>query len=1022
MRLEGPSTAGAQWTQALDTSLDSIRAARAQALRLRGIYGAAAPPKDSLPTERSLLGVSRNAVDLTIDGQARTELRTERLKNLRCTSAQFLDLNSGCRGGFKAPRLDTYLSVRAGGLIGRRFHVDVDYDTERDFTARNNLQVYYQGVEDEIVRRVEVGTVTFRPPPSRFIAANIPANNFGINATFEVGALQIQSIAASQKGSVIAERNYAVGTTTVQPQDREARDLDFESNRFFWTIDPLLLPGYPAVDILNLNLTGLPAAAQVQADVRLYRYRPPSRTGVNPNLGGIGAIAIGTDTSQKVTALWELLRRDVDYYVDPSGLWVALAGRLDQNDYLAVSYQTAAGPVGTFPSVDNPPPAGSPPRDTLRLLVQPRVDATKGTFRQEMRQVYRVAGADLDLNSLVVGLTLNRSERPLRPGAQGTYLAELGLATSEDPTVFNLRDRLFPRTRDPNASLTLRESFIVFPNAQPFADPARLTPAERTDSLYRTPLYLLYSEGPAARFVFRLRYNASSTSDRSTLDLGALQIRDGSEVLYYNGRKLDRGLDYEINYDLGQVRFLSPQTLFGNSSGTIQARFEERGVFAVAPTQIFGVATRYSLGETGGVNLMGLYQVEQSAFNRPQLGFEASAQVVGGISTDLHFRPSAVTRLVNSLTSTPATAPSRLDLNGELALTRPDPNRSGQAYLEEFEGDPGIELSLREAVWSFGSRPQSTLGIDQVVGQSFDLDDAVQLTWQNLIPSANGNALELRARDIDDRIRVAGQQDQLETVLYMALHPDTAGGLVRRNNTLAWTLPTRPNAPRWRTMVTPLSATGVDLSKNEFLEIWVYNDARKSIDTAGVQLVIDLGSVSEDAVALAPESLTVSATDSTYRGRQLVGTGRLDTERQPTGIFNAATDDNGLLSDRPDQIAFQGGFLERPQLCTQQLSTVVQVYPWGDLSSRCSNGNGLLDTEDLDNDNALDANGVADNVLRWVIDFRGSPYFIRTGVTAADGSGWRLYRLPLRAAPDTVGCPQYPVDQASPAGRRRQPG
>jgi hypothetical protein len=1003
-----PATrAGDAWAESVTARLDSLRTERAVAWRLRRIYGRKVPGvEDSLAHQRGVLGLSRKYADLNIDGQARTELRTERLKNLRCTPAQLLDLNSGCRGGFKAPRFDTYLSVRAGGLIGRRLHVDVDYDTERDFTARNNVQVYYEGLEDEIVRRVEVGTVTFRPPPSRFIAANIPANNFGVNATFEVGPLEIQSIAATQKGSVVAERSYTIGNTTVQPQDREARDLDYESGRFFWVVDPAVLPGYPAVDLLQLPTRGtLPPTAQInQGDVRVYRYRPPARSGINPNLGGINAVAVGTDAVQQVTAQWELLDRDVDFYVDPSGLWIALAARLDVNDYLAVSYRNAAGQVGTFPSQDTPVPTGSPPRDTLQLIVQPRVDASRATFRHEIRNAYRVAGADLDLASLVVNLTLGRSERPLRSGAAATYLAELGLATADDPAVFNRQDRLFPRSREPNAQLTIKESYIIFPSLAPFADQARLLPTERNDSLYRTPDYLLFSEGPSAKFVFRLRYNASSTGDRSSLDLGALQIRDGSEALFLNGRRLERGIDYNINYDLGQVTFLNPQGLFGNSSGNIQARFEERGVFAVAPTQIYGLATRYSLGETGGVNLMGIYQVEQSAFNRPQLGFEAAAHMVGGISTDLRFKPAAVTRFMNRLTSTPATAPSRLDLNAEVALTKPDPNRSGQAYLEEFEGDRGISLSLRESIWEFGSRPQYADGVETVVGAAFDTADAVQLSWQNLIPASGGGAVQLRARDIDNSIQVAGQQDQLETVLYLTLHPDTAGGQVRDDG-MHWRMPRRLNAPRWRAVVTPLSATGLDLSKNEFLEFWVFNDKIRTADSAGVQLVFDLGTVSEDALAIAPESLTVTGSDSVYTGRQFVGLGRLDTEREATGVFNAESDDIGILGDRPDTLWANDEPRQRLALCRRQLSNNVDLFGWGDLNARCGNGNGLLDTEDLDNDNALDASGSAENVFRWVVDLRSPKYFIRNGVQASDGSGWKLYRIPLRSPDFPLGSP-----------------
>jgi hypothetical protein len=271
--------------------------------------------------------------------------------------------------------------------------------------------------------------------------------------------------------------------------------------------------------------------------------------------------------------------------------------------------------------------------------------------------------------------------------------------------------------------------------------------------------------------------------------------------------------------------------------------------------------------------------------------------------------------------------------------------------------------------------------------------------------------VQVRAKDIDNRIQVAGQQDQLETVLYMALHPDTAGGQVTDHGNPAnprlfqWKLPTKLNRPRWRSMVTSLSSTGTDLSKNEFLEFWVFHgDA--SVDTAGVELVLDLGTVSEDAVAAAPESLTVAGTDSVFTGRQFIGLGRLDTEREPTGIYNAAEDDNGILGDRPDQLIVNGAPLLQPALCKQQLSSTVNLLPWGDLGERCGNGNGVLDAEDLDGDNQLDATGSAENTFRWVVDLRGttSPYFVRDGVQSSQ-TGWRLYRIPLRSPEFQLGAP-----------------
>ena len=1014
-----PAVRAMAWDSTIAAVIDSARTQQATALRYLTLYGQGVRREqpDSAPgRRRGVLGLSPKYADLALDGQVRLELRTDRLRNERCSPALLLDPNSGCRGGFKPPRLDNQVNLRSGGTIGRRVHVNVDYDTERDFTANNNVQVYYQGLEDEIIRRIEVGTVTFQPPQSRFITAAIPANNFGVNARFEVGSFQFQALAATQKGSQVAERAYTVGQTTSQPQDRQLRDLDFETGRFFWVIDPTTaLPGYPNVDILNL--AGVPLAPTDRpAQVRVYRYRPPqNQAGADPNLGGITALARTIDPNQRFGPVrWQLLIQGADYYLDPSGLWFALATKLDQNDYLAVSYTTEGGTtVGSFPSQDQ----GQGSTDSLRLIVEPQRGAEAVTFRHEMRQIYRAAGSDLEPTSLQVNLSVNRSERPQSGGT--TYLALLGLAVATDQNVFDRDNRLFPRSRDPDAAQVLRESYIVFPTLTPFADP-RLSQAERSDSLYRTPLYLLLAQGPPAKFQVRLRYNSTGAGDRSTLSLGALQIREGSEQLLLGGRRLERGVDYTISYDLGQVTFLNPDALFGSGAGQVTVRFEEQGIFAVAPTTILGLSTQYRVGDVGAINLIGMYQREQSAFNRPPLGFEASANLVGGINTELSFRPSGITRLLNKLTSAPATAPSRLDLNAEFAFTKPDPNRSGQAYLEEFEAEAGIPISLRETTWEFGSRPLQADGISELVGGVFDPADAVALTWQNLVPTATGSnqPVELRPEDIDTLIRLSGRGERLETPMYLTLHADTAGGIVQRNNASRWSLPARPGRPRWRSMVTSLSPTGVDLTQDEYLEFWLFQPGTRTTDSAGVQLVFDLGTVNEDALAVAPQAMTVTGSDTVFTGRQYVGEGRLDTERSTFDIFDAQVDDVGILGDRPDVLedGVTGEPIEALPLCERLLTTSVPVFPWGDLSARCSRGNGTLDSEDLNSDNVLNAAGGNESVFRYVVNLApGSKYFVRNGVQRQESngtvSGWELYRIPIRTPDATIGTPSLRLVQ-----------
>jgi len=1017
-----PGATASAWQAGLNTAIDSSQVARTNTQVMVNLYGATQLEADSAEAalqRKGLFGINRNLVDLTLDGNIRLELRADRLKNLRCTPASLSDPSSGCRGEINGPRLDNQMSIRSGGVIGRRLRVNVDWDTQRDYTNSNIIQVYYEGLEDEIVQRVEVGSVAFRPPPSRYLTASIPTNNFGVNALFEFGQLGVQVLAATQKGSAIGERIFTIGQATATPQDRNQRDLDFEYGRFYWVVDPRALPRYPAIDVLSLDtLTVSPTVRPAQ--IRVYRYRVPQLTGgVDPNLGGIPACGFQGPAGKTFGPVpWQLLVLGADYYADPSGLWIALAQKVDlRSDYIAVSYVTeAGGTVGSFPGAAKPG-AGTTCAsvDSLRMIVEPLVGNDQPSFWHEMRQFYRVAGQDLDPASLKVDIALNRSERPLPPSSFSTYLGALGLSIPTDQNTFDRENRLFPRSRDPGADQVIRESYLAFPNIKPFANPAALGPTELADSLYQTPVYLLFTQGPPTKYQFRMRYNSTGAGDRSTLNLNALQILEGSEKLYLSGRLLERGTDYTIAYETGLITFLNPDALFGSGVAQITARFEERGIFAVAPTSIFGITTHYDLGRTGGINFIGIYQRESSAFARPALGFEASANLVAGVNTSLHFRPTALSRLVSSITNRNGSSEAFLDINGEFAFTQPDPNRTGQAYLEEFEGVSGTTLSLGAAVWQFGSVPQSTVGLDPSLGfgATFDTADAVQMIWQNLIPGPDGGVVQFFPRDIDTLFITNGNSRIPETVMYLTLHADTAGGVVQQNNSSQWTQPPRPGTPRWRSMQSAISTVGVDFTSVSYIEFWLYNDAAKSAENAGVNLVFDLGQVNEDAVGVAPDSMFVGASnDTTYRGRQYVGVGVLNTERQSSGVFNAQTDDIGILGDIPPIVLPDLTTDPAFPLCQTILGTSVQIFPWGDLSARCTRGNGFLDTEDLNGDNILNAQGPNDNVNRYVVSLTDTQFVVRKGVQDPSGAGWTLYRVPLRTPTAVIGTPNIRLVQA----------
>jgi len=984
--------------------------------------------------------------DIGMQLNLRFELKADQFRNLSCTSQERLLALSGCSGGFPTITPNPQYAIRTAGVVGQRLHLDVDFDSEREFDANNNLHVWYEGLEDEILRRVEAGNVTFQAPPSRFITAAVPANNFGVQAIAQVGPMEFRGILAQQKGNMVKDRFYTVGDVTRQPIDREARDLDFEPGRFFFVVDPAALPGYPAIDILQLDQTARPDSLTVGA-LRVFRRRAfaPGAQG-NQNVGGVRAVACGPGASAVDCAAqregpfeWEMLQEGKDYYVDPSGTWFALANRLDQADYLAVSYITAsqADTIGTFP-VDAS--ADTTVMDTLRLVYDPKpaVNVTSPTFRFEIRSAYRVGGREIERASVQLAITVNQREQS---AAGDTYLERLGVALDNDPTRFDQYNRLFPRTRDPNGGDPVRDLFVVFPHLAPFGDSTKLVAVERNDSLYRTPRAYLSSQGPPSVFALLMHVEATASADRSLLSLNSFQIREGSEHIYVRNTLLQREIDYTIDYTTGQVQFKNPDALF-QGSAQVRAQFEERAAFSLAPTTTYGLSARYDLGAKGQVNLMGIFQNEQSSFTRPPLGFEPSSGFVGGISTQLRFQPDWITRVMNWLPGVRTTAPSALSVNAELAISKPSPNKFGQAYLEEFEGGVARSIPLADNTWHWGSIPTSARGVEGLgFTGGFDTTQAAFLTWQSLpynVRDGQYVPIQFLPTEIDPTLRVVGQAQAAEPVLWLMLKPDTVLGLA--NNTPGspsvglpnWVRP-HQDGPRWRSITQTVSATGVDLSRVEFLEFWVWEDPARVARANGTTLLFDFGGVFEDAFALVPTSFTVSAEgDTTYSGSERAGLGRLDTERDPvTQTWSASLDDQGILSDRVDSILNSGTDTVIPTLplCSATENGQLVPYAFGDIRSRCGRHNNAIDTEDQDGDFALDSvSGVrtAENVVRYVFPIGDERYFVREGGGFA-GAKWRLYRIPFRTDTLQIGTPQMRQVQSlrmtvvAPSGGTGQP-
>src|SRR5690606_30856467 len=123
----------------------------------------------------------------------------------------------------------------------------------REFDAANNINLYYQGLADEVLQRVEVGDVSIRLPVSRFVTRGVPAGNFGFMATGQLGPMDFQTVFAQQKGDV-TNKEFTLGGGNRQGLEQDAElvldDAEYAKGQFFFLVPPDRLPGAPHVDVL----------------------------------------------------------------------------------------------------------------------------------------------------------------------------------------------------------------------------------------------------------------------------------------------------------------------------------------------------------------------------------------------------------------------------------------------------------------------------------------------------------------------------------------------------------------------------------------------------------------------------------------------------------------------------------------------------------------------------------------------------------------------------------------------------
>jgi len=866
-------------------------------------------------------------------------------------------------------------SFKINGNIGSKISVDVDQNSESKTDLENRIHLKYVGEEDEILQSIEAGNTSLGVGSSLVGYSQTVRGLFGFKATARVGKLGLTMITSQEKAST-EKTEFKAGAESAKIT---IRDYNYEERRFYYLGRSRYL-GYDTDDF--------------QAGDSLIVFRLFKNTDTTTIVHGLACVDPTcnnnnpTDTIQCPGEMeWQRLielENEKDYILYP----LMTEEIIDSVKYATLPYVELPYSLGeyevlayygelrrkkddgndTIIYIGNLQwkPDTTVTNDTtylLKLLKPKESRPDQVTWEYEWRNVYYLGSKNIGEDGLKIDI----------------YNGIGGENPATDPNNYNgvryLRifglDR-YDKSGLPNPDgvidfsinqLDLVKGLLIFPDRHPFATGRSytdtlsdtLSDGNKVPALYNT-IFTNRSRSETSKY-----YIYVETKNRRTeYSLGRTNIIENSEVVTLNGRVLAKGRDYNIDYETGQISFISQEVL--DPTAELKVDYEYAPFIMAEKKSLYGLQANYETEGGLKINGVAIYKSEKTTDERPRVGEEPKKNFVWGTDLSFNLSPSIMTKIADALPFFGTEEPSKLNFSLRLAQSIPNPNIKNKAYIDDFEGSlEYTDLSVRRGVWTLASLPPPR--------DSLNRWQRARMIWYNPYE-------QVRVTDIWPNFQVQ-EKDRLVNVLNLEYFPK------------------RPHIPAdtsFKPSEIDRSCNGImrafgqgsyDQTRTKFLEVWVKGDT-------GV-LKIDLGEISEDINA----------------------NGLKDTE---DSVVSGIQD--GILSPGED-IGLDGMTDAQEQAYYDTTLPDPSGDNWNyEITNDYSHINGTQgnakdpdrgyrpDTEDINYDGVLDKiNSYFEFTLDLQQDYDSSPYFVDN----TDYNGWRLYRIPLEDVPDSnkVGGPDW---------------
>ena len=647
---------------------------------------------------------------------------------------------------------DEKINLNVNGKVGDKVNMNLNYNTDAtlDYDAQN-MKLKYDGKEDEIIKLVEAGNVSF---PSNSSLVKGASSLFGVRTDMQFGKLKLQMV-ASQKKSASKSVSSKGG---VQLTPFEINVADYEENRHFFLSRyfrnhydewmqklPNLVTGVTInrVEIWVTNKTG--TTANTRNIVALTDLGETSKIS-NPMWTATGQVPSNSANTEYQTMTTQYVAaRDIDqaaatlegaglvggadfeklesarllssseYTVNTALGYVSLKTGIQTDQVLAVAYEYTSGgvtyQVGEF---------ASDITDTKQALFVKALKNTscnpqQGNWDLMMKNVYYLA-SNIEKEKF-------RLDVKYQSDTTGVYLSYIPEQRVKNTPIIRVlgADRLDNNNKahsngyyDYVEGYTVSNGRVFIPKVEPFGSYMR-------DYLVKNGV----AADAAEKYAFTELYDSTKTvarqiaeknkylmvgqfkgSSASVISLDAYNVPQGSVVVTAGGVTLTEGTDYSVDYNAGEVTILNQSIIDAGTS--VNVSLESNTDYAQTRKTMFGVNWEYDFSKNFQMSGTLQHLSEQALTTKVSMGSEPLKNTLWGVNLNWKKESQWLTNVLDKIPFLHLTQPSQISFTSEFAQLlagEAGGTQDNASYIDDFENTKnGIDV-MTPTSWFISSVP-----------------------------------------------------------------------------------------------------------------------------------------------------------------------------------------------------------------------------------------------------------------------------------------------------------------------------